>query len=325
MLASVLWFLVWLLLALVVAAFLFLVAFVALRVLGAVREKREAEARVPPIGQLKPLSGGARLHAFETGAESDAPPVVLIHGAGGSLWHFSALWDALAADRRVIALDRPGYGYSFPPKGFSGSLAAQSAFLREALAALSIERPLLVGHSFGGAVALRYALDHPDAVAGLTLIAPGAYPFTPKPPFPADVIEKPAMRAVLAWTAIIPKIKELRGAIAATVFNPDPTPPDFDAKAGGALALRPGQIIAQMTDQAMLQPGLREQAPRYGEIKAPMRILIGTADAILHADEQGPPLVAACPQAALTVLEGAGHMLPLAHPEETLAAIRQTV
>jgi pimeloyl-ACP methyl ester carboxylesterase len=70
-----------------------------------------------------------------------------------------------------VAFDRPGYGYSDRPAGKLWTAAAQAHLLRRAFAELGLERPVVVGHSWGTLVALALALDHPDAVGGLVLIS----------------------------------------------------------------------------------------------------------------------------------------------------------
>jgi pyruvate dehydrogenase E2 component (dihydrolipoamide acetyltransferase) len=97
--------------------------------------------------------------------------VVLVHGFGGDLnnWLFNT--EKLAERRRVYALDLPGHGESSKDVG-AGDLAAFAAALGGFLDAVGAARAHLVGHSMGGAVALAYALEQPDRVASLTLIAP---------------------------------------------------------------------------------------------------------------------------------------------------------
>jgi pyruvate dehydrogenase E2 component (dihydrolipoamide acetyltransferase) len=129
-------------------------------------EEAGAEAPAPESVEVD----GRAVSYLEMG-EGEGPPLVLIHGFGGDLnnWMFNQL--ALAEARRVIALDLPGHGASSKDVG-EGDLAALAAAVAGLLDALSIERAHLAGHSLGGAVALRLALDRPGRVASLTLLAP---------------------------------------------------------------------------------------------------------------------------------------------------------
>ncbi|MBA3325489.1 MAG: alpha/beta fold hydrolase, partial [Rhodobacteraceae bacterium] len=96
------------------------------------------------------------------------PPVVLIHGASGNLRDFTLdVMPALAARHDVIAFDRPGHGLSGWPGPEAASLSEQARLMRLALAQLGVARATVVGHSYGGSVALAWALDAPETVDGL--------------------------------------------------------------------------------------------------------------------------------------------------------------
>ena len=102
--------------------------------------------------------------------------VVLLHGNAGGIedFEYGAVED-LAREYRVIAIDRPGHGDSDRPDD-AGSVEYQAEFLHQTLSALGIERPILVGHSWGGSLALAYALKYSGEVSGMVLLAPAAYP-----------------------------------------------------------------------------------------------------------------------------------------------------
>lgn len=311
--------LAWIIFALLAA----LGAWAAWKARAAAALGRRSEAEAPPIGRFLDMPGGGRLHYLEMGADaaSEDPPIVLVHGLGGSLRHFHGpVMAALSAERRVIAVDRPGSGYS---AGDGDGIAAQAAFLVEGMAALGVARAVWVGHSWGGAAALRIALDHPQAVAALALIAPGAVPFTPKPPFPSETVGNALMRKALAWTVLLDQLQAARGVLTAMVFLPEEAPLDYETAGGGVLALRPWAAEATLRDQAALQPGLAEQAPRYGDLKAPISVLFGEQDAILDGAAQIAALSAAAPQTRARVLPGRGHMLSFTAPEEVVATIRE--
>src|SRR5262249_8164168 len=112
---------------------------------------------------------GRRLRYLELG-EGDGIPVLLVHGFGADLntWMFSH--PALAARRRVVALDLPGHGGSAKDIG-AGDPDSLTDAVEGAMGALGIARVHLVGHSMGGAIAALAALRRPERVATLTLIA----------------------------------------------------------------------------------------------------------------------------------------------------------
>ncbi|MEC9453490.1 MAG: acetoin dehydrogenase dihydrolipoyllysine-residue acetyltransferase subunit [Pseudomonadota bacterium] len=99
----------------------------------------------------------------------DGLPVILVHGFGGDLNNWLFNHEALAAKRAVYALDLPGHGVSAKDVGGVG-VGDLAAVVNGFMAALGIDSAHLVGHSLGGAISLKVALDHPDKVASLTLI-----------------------------------------------------------------------------------------------------------------------------------------------------------
>lgn len=313
----------------VVAADL-LVAAVAWRM--ATRAKRKAaqmEELVPPLGKHAeiPHAGGgepARIHFVRAGAGPEGrAPVALIHGLGGTLRHFTAtIFDDLAKDHDVIALDRPGAGYSSRPAKDAATIAEQAALLRETLVRLGVARPVVVGHSFGGAVALAMAAAYPDDVAGVVLVAAPIGRFEPRPPLDTPPVKSAMARRLLAWTLMIPALEKRAAEIVSATFAPDPPPIDFATRAGGALGLRPSQLIASLEDQALAQEGFEAAATELGAVRAPVHAVFGSEDAILDARDHAARLAARRPDADITMIPGAGHMLPFSQPAAVLSAIR---
>src|SRR5436309_1300735 len=123
----------------------------------------------------RPIDGyvtadGARLHYFEKGAGT---PVVLLHGNGSMIGDFvsSGITERAANGHRVIAFDRPGFGYSDRPRGRRWGPSEQAKLLLRAFSLLGIEQAIVVGHSWGALVALALALECPEKVAGLVLLS----------------------------------------------------------------------------------------------------------------------------------------------------------
>lgn len=114
---------------------------------------------------------GTRLHYQEAGDEK-APTVVLIHGFISSTLAWSEVFLPLAAAGfRVIAPDLPGCGYSEKPRGGEYTIGAQALAVVGLMDQLGIEKASLVGASYGGAVAATVALDYPERVERLVLVA----------------------------------------------------------------------------------------------------------------------------------------------------------
>ena len=284
------------------------------------RTVREVEAALPPAGRFVEVPG-ARLHVVERGS---GPVLLLVHGLAGQLSHFTfGMVDALAAQYRVVAVDRPGSGYSVRIPGASAALGAQADVLAALIDTLQLGRPLVVGHSLGGAVALALAQRHPEQVAGLALLAPLTH-LVQEPPaaFNGLRIARPWVRTLVAWTLAVPLSIAKRDQTLAVLFDPEPVPKHFATRGGGLLTLRPSHFIAACADLAAIPEDLPGMAQRYAAMQLPVRILYGRGDGILSPRDQGEALAAKLTGARLTLVEG-GHMLPLTQPENTAQFIRE--
>ena len=113
---------------------------------------------------------GVRVHYQEAGDERN-PALVLIHGFASSTLVWSKVFLRLAEQGfRVIALDMLGFGYSAKPRNGEYTIAGQAKLLTRLLDRLGIARALILGSSYGGAVAATCALDYPDRVEKLILV-----------------------------------------------------------------------------------------------------------------------------------------------------------
>ena len=283
---------------------------------------RKVEALLPPQGRFVDVPG-ARLHVRESGApDPGAPAILLVHGLAGQLGHYTfGVTGRLPGRCRVVAVDRPGSGYSTRGPGTQADLKTQADILAALIAHLKLERPLVVGHSLGGALALALALDHPQRVGALALIAPLTHMQEQVPPvFDGLTILSPLWRHLVAWTLAIPaSIKNSRAALD-QIFGPEPVPHDFATRGGGLLGLRPGAFLSASDDLRALPDCLPVQQTRYGELDLPIAILYGKDDRILDPRAHGQALADKVPGAHLELIEG-GHMLPLTNPEATAAFI----
>lgn len=290
----------------VVAILVVVLAAIAVLMAYAAWTARRVEAQVPPLGRFVEV-GGTRLHYVDRG---EGPAVVLLHGLGGNLRNFHTLIDRLATRHRVIAPDRPGCGYS-TPAGAQPGLFEQASIVAAFLHGLGLERPLVVGHSMGGTLALALALDHPHSARALVLISPASHEVhDPPPAFKGLDIASPWLRRVIAWTLAAPLGRLKHTAMLRAIFSPEPVSADFDTAAGGALGARPSSFVAASTDMEALPEELAAMTPRYPSLSLPVDILFGRRDPICPVAIHGEPLAAAVPGARLHLIDG-GHMLPL--------------
>lgn len=240
--------------------------------------------------------------------------------------HFTyGVAERLAQDFRVVVIDRPGSGYSVRDDATAADLSTQANAIAALMDALQLGSTFVVGHSLGGALALTLALEHPQRVAGLALVAPLTHmPDDDAPPaaFKALTIASPAMRKLYAWTLALPAGIARRDEVLAQIFGPEPVPRDFATRGGGYLNARPSHFLAGSADLQALPERLPALSARYGELRMPLSILFGRGDRILDWKHNGQTLADKVPGATLQVVEG-GHMLPLTQPELTARFIAE--
>ncbi len=280
---------------------------------------RKAEELVPPDGQFAEVPG-ARLHYVDTGPR-DAPAIVMVHGLMGQLRNFShSLSERLAADHRVILVDRPGWGHS-SVDGAQPGIVAQAAMIAALIEQLELDAPLLVGHSMGGAVALALGLDRPELVRGLALIAPLSQPVNAVPKPFAGLLAPQPLRPAIAWLVAVPAGTVAGAKVAQAVFAPDPVPADFATRGGGTLSLRPKSYMAGSFEIRVAPAEMAVLAARYASFRIPVAILYGREDQVLDPRLNGEKTAAEIPGATLELIAG-GHMLPVTHAGETETWLR---
>ncbi len=279
-----------------------------------------AVERLVPMDGRRVSAAGIDFHVIERGP-ADAPAIVMVHGLLGQARNFTyALADRMAVDHRVIVIDRPGWGHS-RLAGPRLGIAEQADAIAALIDALGLEKPLLVGHSMGGAVSLALALIHGDKVRGLALIAPYTQPVD-RPPAPFKGLLVPhGLRHLIGWTLAVPIALRAGRAKTVQVFAPDAVPDDFPLRGGGALGIRPGSFVSGCYEIATARDAMLAQAPRYGAIRLPVGILYGRGDALLEPALHGEKTAAAIPGATVTLVDG-GHMLPITHADATEAWLR---
>lgn len=284
---------------------------------------REAgwEAAQPPEGRLVPVEG-RRVHVLETGRpRGSAPDVVLIHGANGSLRDMTFdLAGRLAADYRVLAVDRPGHGWSDSWGEADTDPREQARILRAALAGYGLSRPVVVGHSYGGAVAMGWALQAEAETGAVVLLAGATMPWqgelAPSYRIQAGLLG-PVVRGAIA--GLVPEDRAER--VLRGIFAPDPVPPGYADHFGIGMSMRRAAQAATARQVNGLKQNLVEMAADYPRLSLPIEALHGTRDRTVGLAVHSRPLAALIPSVRLTVLEGVGHMPHHARPEAVVAAI----
>jgi pimeloyl-ACP methyl ester carboxylesterase len=266
--------------------------------------------RFPAQGKAIEVTG-ATLNVLDIGPRDAAgPPIVLVHGASSNLEAMRRpLGDRLALHHRVILIDRPGHGWSSPASEETSTPAAQGRMIEEVLKKLDTGPVVLVVHSWAGALGARMALDYPARVAGLVMLAPVAYPWPGGVGWYNELVAKPVIGPLLAYTITLPLGYFLTERGARGVFLPQVMPDDFVASTATSLLLRPREFLANARDLVRLKQAVTEQAPRYGEISSPTVVISGDVDKTVSTNIHSRPFAAAVPNARLIVLPGVGHMV----------------
>src|SRR6202171_5896244 len=159
----------------------------------------------PAQGKMIEVAG-AMLNVVDIGPRDAAgPPIVMLHGASSNLEVMrQPLGDRLAKDHRVILIDRPGHGWSTRARPEDSTPAIQGRMIDEALTRLGVGEAILVVHSWSGALGARMALDYPNRVAGLVMLAPVAYPWRGGVGWYNKLVTVPVIGPLLAYTITLP-------------------------------------------------------------------------------------------------------------------------
>jgi pimeloyl-ACP methyl ester carboxylesterase len=277
----------------------------------------------PAQGKMIEVAG-ASLNVVDIGPRDAAgPPVVMIHGASSNLEVMrQPLGDMLAENHRVILIDRPGHGWSTRARSDYSTPAIQGKMIDEALEKLGVGRAILVVHSWSGALGARIALDYPQRVAGLVMLAPVACPWPGGVGWYNKLVTTPVIGPLLAYSITLPLGFFLAEPGARGVFLPQLMPDGFVRNTATPLLLRPREFLANARDLVTLKAAVVEQAPRYANIKAPTVVIAGDVDKTVSTSIHSRPFAAAVPNAKLIILPDVGHMVQNAVPELVISEIK---
>jgi len=280
-----------------------------------------AEKMSPPIGAFVEVDG-ERLHVLDIGPrKSSAPPVILIHGASVNLRDMNmALGERLSASRRVIMIDRPGRGYSTRPVD-GWRLESQARLIHDAAAMLGAEKPIVVGQSLGGAVALSYALNYQDDMSGLVLLAAVSHEWPGGIAWYNRASGWPVIGTLLR-RVVIPiyaPFAAKSGVIES--FAPDEAPPGYYEKSGLTLLFRARDFKNNAADVRELKPQIIAMQGRYSGIHLPTAIVTGANDATVSPTIHSAALAREIAGAYYEVISDTGHALHHSETDKVVAAI----
>jgi len=253
-----------------------------------------------------------RVRYVESGSGS---AVVLIHGNAGSIedFEFGAI-EKLSSNYHVMAVERPGHGKSDRPNGKTVDVEYQARLLHQVLSSLSVARPVLVGHSWGAALALSYALQYPTEVSALILVAPAAYPDAGEGRLLQAINKPPVIGDVPLLLGRSFLGRHILKGILRRAFSPQPLPEKYFGLVASSWLGRK-QLKAYLDDESSLNASLRKLSKRYSEISIPVVILTGDHDQIVSPRENAYRLKDSIANSQLVELKDTGHEIPQTHPE----------
>jgi pimeloyl-ACP methyl ester carboxylesterase len=278
---------------------------------------REAQFRAayPPIGRFVEVDG-LKVHYL---TEGSGPDVILIHGTSGNLRDFAfSLLPRLKDRYRVTIFDRPGLGYSDALP--DGSITAQADHLAKAAKALGLEKPIILGHSYGGAVTLAWAIRHQSETGALVTLAGPIRPWqTPLDPIYAATSNAVGSRLLVPLlTAFVPASRARQGL--ADLF-PDGPPAGLIEFYGAELALQRQVLAENARQRRTLLTEITALQPDYKTLTLPWEILHGTADLIVDPTLHTSTIEAEATGARVTLLPGITHMVQFEAEAEVIAAL----
>ncbi|MEH3053397.1 MAG: alpha/beta hydrolase [Patulibacter minatonensis] len=277
---------------------------------------KPAPAPPPPGGTI--TVGEHRLHVTEL--PGNEPPVVFIHGLPGSIRDWDGVQPHLA-ERHRITLDRPGFADT---GGSALTMREQADVIADGLRALSVERALLVGHSYGGTVALTMARRHPELVGGIVLAAPmgggRAMPLAMRNEARALLfVTVPGIgdliRRTVGWG--ITKLVVRRAFVRA--FAPSPVAATYEEQSFG-LTLRPDTLRSLYANRVDFNRDFDWLDQRLDEVTVPVGIVRAVDDAMVGS-WSAVGLRDYLPNVVSFQECDGGHMIPFTRPETVAEAI----
>jgi pimeloyl-ACP methyl ester carboxylesterase len=227
----------------------------------------------------------------------------------------------------VIVFDRPGLGWSTRPRALRGILTTeaetprqQARILRQAADRLGVQNPIVLGHSYGGAVAMAWALEHPDTAAAVMV---GAVSH----PWPGDLHwQYPLNGSLLGGALFVPLVtafvsRSYVDSVIGSIFEPQAAPEGYAEHVAPLLSLRRSSLRANARQVNGLRPHIVEMSEDYPALSLPIEIVHGDADEIVPLSIHSEPLAERVQSARLTVLEGVGHMPHHVAEDDVVAAI----
>ena len=271
-----------------------------------------------PFARLGPPEAPVNLYYQEQGK---GPPVLLLHGFGASTFTWRHVIPELAKTHRVIAVDLKGFGQSDKPFDERYSVLDQAELLAQLIEDKDLRDLTIVGHSFGGGVALRLALDANDRLGGrivrLVLLDSIAYP--QQIPVFFRLLDMPLVSQV--GVRMVPPSVQTRVALQIAYHDDSKIDPEQVEIYAAPLKTAAGKHAIVQSARQIVPEDIDMLPERYKTITLPTLILWCDHDRIVPLDV-GLKLRRTLPNSTFRLVEGCGHMPQEEQPETTLTLLK---
>jgi pimeloyl-ACP methyl ester carboxylesterase len=283
------------------------------------------ETQFPNHGEQTDI-GGYRINALHLppSPSGDLPAIVFIHGASGNLRDQEAAFRmALEGRAELLFVDRPGHGYSERGGSENNFPDGQAAAIARLMEIKGIDKAIIVGHSFGGAIAASFALYHPDKTAGLLFLSPATHPWPGGIEWYYKITAAPVVGWLFTHLVSLPAGLFLMDNATKAVFSPNQRRERYVDEGAPALVLRPNNFRYNAMDVANLNDYVRRVSPLYKQITAPTVIITGDSDAIVAEELHSQGLARDIAGSELVTIHGLGHKPDYVVTDVAVAAIEK--
>ena len=278
------------------------------------RLRQRIDSDLPEIGAFISVPT-AHLHYVEAGADKksdDRPSIILLHGSSGSSFDMmETLGHKLSCTCHVVSFDRPGIAHSrnrISNQDMSDP-RRQAAAIYSAADEMGLNNPIIIGHSWGGAVAIAYAMQYAGALtAALTLGAP-LYPWRGRGIWYERLVTTPLIGQIFAHTVLTKYgLSKLDHGVQGN-FVPQAPVDDYVRRTGLAIILRPRTFVANSVYSLALSAHLADMRRNYQDLDAPLLLMSGDSDQTVSAQIHSERLHGENPNTSLVIWRGVGHMV----------------
>lgn len=307
--------------SMIIAFLIFAVGITGAYAFSTVKAKGVAEL-YPPLDSFTEING-SKMHAVHVQAPEnpELPPLVFIHGASSNLRDLmTPLRSRFEGRAEMLFVDRPGHGWSERGNG-NDAPDGQAKTIAAVMKTKGIEKAIIIGHSFGGAVTAAFAVEFPEMTAGLVFLSPASHSWPTGVAWYNHLTAAPVIGWLFANTLAVPAAKSRLAGGVACVFAPNKVPDNYMDNAAIPLLLRPQNFRSNAIDIAGLNAHVTNYAPRYKQIKAPTVIITGDADDIVYPNIHSEGLKADIEGAQLIWVKNLGHKPDYIATDLVVAAI----